>query len=125
MSWTNEMCLEFLVLYKQEPILWNPKYPNAKNRTAVMEAWSRIKSSISIQISITDLKKKKESLMTSYRTNVKKKLETGGKYYIQWFAFDIMDSFLADIYSPTEKVSILISIRFMCQYPLTFHISST
>lgn len=117
MSWTNEMSFEFLTLYKQEPILWNPKYPNAQNRKAVKDAWSRIQSSISIEISITDLKKKKESLMTSYRSNVKKKFGTGGKYNIQWFAFDMMNSFLADIYSPTEKVSIfilLIYLRIFC-----------
>lgn len=110
MSWPNELSLEFIMLYKQEPVLWNLKYPNAKNRTAVTEAWNRIRSALNVDISITDLKKKKESLMTSYRSNVKKKLDSDGKYNIQWFGFDLMDSFLADIYSPNEKVSILIYI---------------
>lgn len=97
MSWSNDVVLEFLELYRREQHLWDPKHPLHRNRTENNDAWLRIQSSLSINCSIVDLKKKKESLMTSFRMHLnKKKLQDG--YCTTWFAYPLMESFLSGKY---------------------------
>lgn len=94
-SWSNDEVMEFLELYKSEEILWNPNHSYHKNRREVDQAWERIKHNLGIDCSISDLKKKKESLMSSYRLNKKKNSST---FSPTWFAYSIMDSFLGGKY---------------------------
>lgn len=96
-SWTNDTVLEFLELYRREQHLWDPKHPLHRNRTEVTEAWNRIQASLSMHCSVTDLKKKKESLMTSFRMHLGKKKSLDG-YRTTWFAYPIMESFLGGKY---------------------------
>ncbi|CAH0582892.1 unnamed protein product [Chrysodeixis includens] len=97
MSWTSDTVLEFLELYRREQHLWDPKHPLHRNRSEVAESWLRIQASLSIHCSITDLKKKKESLMTSFRMHLgKKKAQVG--YRTTWFAYSLMESFLGGKY---------------------------
>ncbi|CAB3235301.1 unnamed protein product [Arctia plantaginis] len=97
MSWTNDNVLEFLDLYRREQHLWDPKHPLHRNRSEVSEAWNRIEASLSIHCSVTDLKKKKESLMTSFRMHLGKKKTQDG-YRTTWFAYPLMESFLGGKY---------------------------
>ncbi|KAL0831804.1 hypothetical protein ABMA28_001336 [Loxostege sticticalis] len=97
MSWNNDNVLEFLELYKKEQLLWDPKHPLHRNRSEVTDAWLRIQLSLSINCSIPDLKKKKESLMTSFRMHLNKKKSQEG-YHTTWFAYPLMESFLGGKY---------------------------
>lgn len=107
MEWSNELILEFLDLYKNEPVIWNPSHNLNKNRNDHHDAWKRIQEQLldrtNVTCSINDLKKKKDSLMASYRTclnKVKKGSETGNGadevYKPSWFAYDKMDNFLRE-----------------------------
>jgi hypothetical protein len=96
-SWNNEITLEFIKLYRNEQILWDPKHPLHKNRSKLTDAWLRIQSSLSNNCSIADLKRKKESLMTSFRMHYKKKM-CNEVYYTSWFAYQLMESFLGGKY---------------------------
>lgn len=98
MSWSNDLVLEFLELYRREQHLWDPKHPQHKNRIENNNAWLRIQSSLSIHCSVVDLKKKKESLMTSFRMHLKRKLKSQDGYSTTWFAYPIMESFLGGKY---------------------------
>ncbi|XP_013192877.1 uncharacterized protein LOC106136779 [Amyelois transitella] len=98
MSWTNDVVLEFLELYRREQHLWDPKHPHHRNRGEVNNAWVRIQSSLSINCAITDLKKKKESLMTSFRMHFNKKKKCQEAYHTTWFAYPLMESFLSGKY---------------------------
>lgn len=95
MAWTNDTVIEFLDLYKSEQILWDPKNPLHRNRSEINAAWIRIQTSFSLNCSISELKKKKESLMTSFRMHWNKKKKTLGNYHTTWFAYPHMESFLS------------------------------
>ncbi|KAJ0177632.1 hypothetical protein K1T71_006505 [Dendrolimus kikuchii] len=97
MSWNNDVVLEFLELYRREQLLWDPKHPLHRNRSEIVAAWIRIQSSLSINCSVIDLKKKKESLMTSFRMHFNKKKSQIG-YRTTWFAYELMESFLGGKY---------------------------
>lgn len=69
----------------------------------VSDAWNRISNNMGIPVE--DLKKKKETLMTAFRTNLKKKKESirsgaglDDIYTPSWPFFEIMESFLRDVY---------------------------
>ncbi|CAH2241631.1 uncharacterized protein LOC120626733 isoform X2 [Pararge aegeria] len=98
MAWTNDVALEFLDHYRIEPLLWDPKHPLHRNRCEVNEAWRRIQSNLSINSSIVDLKRKKESLMTSFRFHYNRKKKCPGEYRTTWFAYSFMESFLGGKY---------------------------
>ncbi|XP_068625177.1 uncharacterized protein [Battus philenor] len=98
MAWTNDTVIEFLNLYRREQILWDPKDPLHRNRSEISAAWNRIQTSFSLNCSVTDLKKKKESLMTSFRMHLNKKKKSLGSYHTTWFAYPHMESFLSGKY---------------------------
>ncbi|KAJ8916049.1 hypothetical protein NQ315_010917 [Exocentrus adspersus] len=105
MDWPKEVIIEFLHLYKKEPVLWNPKEQNYKNRTTQHEAWKRIETNLSMQCSIVDLKRKKEALMATYRRLCRKvkHFRTRGEYYKpEWFAYKFMANFLSSVYNPVK-----------------------
>ncbi|XP_026759699.1 uncharacterized protein LOC113518876 [Galleria mellonella] len=96
--WTNDAVLEFLNLYRREQHLWDPKHPLHRNRSEVANAWLRIQSSLSMNYSVVDLKKKKESLMTSFRMHFNKKKRSPEAFHTTWFAYPLMESFLGGKY---------------------------
>jgi len=59
MEWSNELILEFLDLYEQEPCIWNPKHPHHKIRNSIHDSWENISKNLSSTFSISELKKKK------------------------------------------------------------------
>ncbi|XP_030030580.2 uncharacterized protein LOC115447576 [Manduca sexta] len=98
MSWNNDVVLEFLELYRREQHLWDPKHPLHRNRSENNDAWLRIQSALSVNFSVVDLKKKKESLMTSFRMHLHKKKKSHDGYCTTWFAYPLMESFLGGKY---------------------------
>lgn len=101
MEWTNEMVIEFIQCYEKYPILWNPTHPGHKNRNLLNDAWVNVAKELSFELPISDLKKKKESLMSTYRTLRKKVTdsETTGSgtqdvYIPSWFAYTTIDRFI-------------------------------
>ncbi|KAG8264814.1 hypothetical protein J6590_004839 [Homalodisca vitripennis] len=112
MEWPNELVLDFLQYYENEPVIWNPSHPNHKNRNEIYDAWKRIESKMGNKFSVTELKKKKDSLMASFRTCLKKVKEScksgAGSddiYKPNWFAYEIMERFLKDKNLPRETLS--------------------
>lgn len=111
--WTNEKVLEFLELYQAEVLLWNPSTRNHKNRNAVADAWQRIQQKFSMNCTILELKKKRESLMSTYRLYQKKTKEsvrsgasTSEIFRSTWFAYELMDSFLGQVYNKKDTNTI-------------------
>lgn len=103
MEWSKEIVLEFLEYFEIESLIWNPGHALHKNRNEVHDAWKRIQEKLSIQITIPELKKKKDSLMASFRTclqkvRASKRTGTGANevYKPTWFAFEKMESFLKE-----------------------------
>lgn len=72
-NWSNETIMEFLNLYEKYPVIWDPQNVNHKNRNLVFDAWAAIANEMSVTCTIETLKKKKESLMATYR-GLKKRL---------------------------------------------------
>ncbi|XP_018566918.1 uncharacterized protein LOC108907647 [Anoplophora glabripennis] len=112
MEWSAELTLEFLELYEREACIWNPRDPLHKNRIAVSDAWKRIEYSLSVEVSVPELKKKKESLMATFRPIMQKVIasqKSGGGpddvYKSNWFAFDAMFKFLQGIYQPKSGLN--------------------
>ncbi|GBP93360.1 hypothetical protein EVAR_85171_1 [Eumeta japonica] len=102
-AWPHSEILNFLEFYRAETIIWNPKHKNHKDKNKVSDAWNRISNNMGIPVD--DLKKKKETLMTAFRTNLKKKKESMRSgagfddiYTPSWPFFDVMESFLKDVY---------------------------
>ena len=54
MEWSNDLVIEFLELYEKEPIIWNPRDPNHKNRNCINDAWKRIGDNISVACTTND-----------------------------------------------------------------------
>jgi hypothetical protein len=66
MSWSNALILEFVSIYEGYPIIWDPKHVGHKNEVA--DAWEEIHKKMSTPVSVTDLKKKRDALMATYRS---------------------------------------------------------
>ncbi|XP_050298286.1 uncharacterized protein LOC126737426 [Anthonomus grandis grandis] len=99
MDWSNDLCLDFIGLYENQPVIWNPCHPGHKNRHTVSAAWKAIQDQLNVHCTIVELKRKKESLMASYRTCLAKVRSNQGKedpYKPSWFAFEKMDKFLRE-----------------------------
>jgi hypothetical protein len=73
LKWSNELVLEFLELYKAEPTIYNSKHPVHKNKMKVNDACMRIKRALSVDTSVSEMKKKKDSLMASFRHHLRRK----------------------------------------------------
>ncbi|KAK5644934.1 hypothetical protein RI129_006234 [Pyrocoelia pectoralis] len=54
--WSNADISEFLTLYEEEALLWNPKCTDHKDRNAVHDHWIRIKDKFSMNCSVGELK---------------------------------------------------------------------
>lgn len=109
MEWPNSVSLEFLELYKNEPVIWNPQHSSYKDRNLINEAWKRIEQSISVETSVMELKGKKESLMATFRKVSNKVKVSDDDYRPPWFAYEFMDSFLNGIYTPRQSTTYKVS----------------
>ncbi|KOB67483.1 Uncharacterized protein OBRU01_14415 [Operophtera brumata] len=100
-QWSNDRELVFLECYQAEPVLWQAQHEGHQNKNKTHDAWTRI--SAIMEIPVPDLKKKRDSLMSSYRTyrkKVKDSIHSGAStdevYKPIWFAYETMDSFLGE-----------------------------
>ncbi|KAL4091218.1 hypothetical protein QTP88_025943 [Uroleucon formosanum] len=116
MEWSNDLILEFLELYEQEPCIWNPKHPQYKIRNTVYDSWENISKNLSVPYSISDLRKKKYSLMATFRklvNKVKASKKTGSGldiYKPDWFAYEAMAKFLHSVNQPNTIKSSRVSV---------------
>lgn len=117
MEWSNKMTIEFLTLYEHQPIIWNFSHPFHKNRKKVNEAWKRIQEEFSIHCSVSELKRKKESLMARFRqclAKIKESSKNGADpdkvYKPIWFAYEKMASFLRSKDAPWDTINSMVSI---------------
>lgn len=101
MEWSNETVLQFLDFYEQESLIWNASDSDHKNRNLIFDAWKRIEKNMGGKYSVTELKKKKDSLMASFRAcsnKIKESTKSGAGrddiYKPNWFAYERMASFL-------------------------------
>lgn len=92
-EWSNETMLTFLEYYQEEEVLWNPGHKFHKDKKKIHDAWTKIGRLLNV--SIKDLKTKKETLMGTFRRHLKKKQESmrsgAGRYlcllYVQLHFF--------------------------------------
>lgn len=109
-EWDNELILSFLEMYKNEPILWDPNHVHNKDKKRTNDAWVRISECIDIPVS--ELKKKKESLMATFRSHLRRK-NAGIKSGVSeddlhrpvWYAYEFMEEFLAPVYNQKKTVN--------------------
>nr|XP_021186534.2 uncharacterized protein LOC110373556 [Helicoverpa armigera] len=109
-TWTNEETFEFIDLYRSEPALWDPNNALHKDKSKVNDAWNRIADSL--QIPVSELKKKKETLMAAFRLHFKKKQDSirssvGEEeiYEPIWIFYDAMEAFLKEKYVCKSMIS--------------------
>lgn len=117
MEWSNEVVMEFLTLYENEPIIWHAKHPEHKNRNKVHDAWKRIQDTMSITFTIAELKKKKECLMATFRPLSRKVKATSGTgtgadevFKPSWFAYEKMANFLQGTFQPRNTQNTEVNI---------------
>lgn len=120
MEWSNDQIFEFLNLYEKEALIWNPKDPLHKNRNSVNDAWLRMSNQMSVKCSIKDLKKKKDSLMATFRPlshKVKESMRTGSGtneiFKPNWVFYDQMAKFLHGIYQPKATMNTEVCLCFI------------
>ena len=67
MEWSNEKSLQLIDLYRGHECLWNPKIVDYKNRVKKVDAWNEICTQFVPKLDVIELKKKMESLLSSFR----------------------------------------------------------
>lgn len=102
-NWSVETTLEFIELYKKKELIWNPRHPKHVDRAATYDSWKELATHFGL--AVLELKRKKDSLLASYRKCKSKKLSTKGEtgwedYQPTWFAYEALDQFLGEIYTP-------------------------
>lgn len=70
-DWSNEFTLKFLELYQNEPVIWDPMHLYHKDRKQINDAWVRLREQL--ECPVTEIKKKKDSLMATFRGHLRKK----------------------------------------------------
>ncbi|KAJ8921471.1 hypothetical protein NQ315_003089 [Exocentrus adspersus] len=108
MEWSREAVLSFIDAYRRQPCIWDPRHSKHKDRVAVATAWKNIQAQLNFKnCTVDELKKKRNSLMASFRmlTNKKKKKKESDQgteeaaFEPQWFAYETMQKFLGPIYN--------------------------
>lgn len=123
-QWTQEQTLLFLETLQSEPVIWDPNERGHKDKKKVNDAWLRIQEIL--KIPTAELKKKKESLIATYRGYNRKKeasIKSGAGvedvYRPVWFAYEYMDSFLGSVFKckkTINTVSFLLINMFLHNY---------
>lgn len=126
MEWSNEQTLLFIEQYEKMPVLWDSKRPEHKNRVKLNDAWVELQKKFDNSIPIVELKKKKESLMASYRSLRKEVLESEGTgsstddiFKPSWYAFEAIDRFMRAKGEKSPTVNSEVSISYLIQLLFT------
>lgn len=113
MEWSDEQSLKLIELYRDKPMLWDSTHKEYKLSKRKIDIWQDIAKELNC--SVTDARKKIESLLTSFRREMRREGTTRSGmgsdevYHSKWFAFRPM-WFLSDKFRPrqtqnTESVS--------------------
>lgn len=115
MEWTNEIIMTFLEYYQGERCIWDPQHPEHKNRNKINDAWQRLHAELNLNCTVAELKKKRDSLMTSFRMllnkrkqSIKSGMSTDEIFKPTWFAYETMEKFLGAVYhcGPTVNTGV-------------------
>lgn len=98
--WGCENQMKFLKLYKNERLVWDLNHEFYKDRGKVEAAWRRI--SAEMNLPVKELKRKKVSLLATFRKLRRQKRESmlnaaspDEVFQPVWFAYDFMEDFLS------------------------------
>jgi len=118
MEWDDDLCLKLIRLYRDNPILWDPTNMNYKLSKKKIDIWQNI--AVELGCEVPAVKKKIESLLTSYRRELRREgttysgMGTESLYHSKWFAFKEMQ-FLNDKFRP-RKTKNTVSTTFISIY---------
>ncbi|KAJ8875887.1 hypothetical protein PR048_023794 [Dryococelus australis] len=65
MEWSQEKTIELSEMYRCSPCLWDPQHPEYKKNAVKNDAWTAV--SITVGCTAIEARKKRESLMASFR----------------------------------------------------------
>lgn len=106
-DWSNEMTIRFMDLYQSHSILWDPKHGYYKDRVKVFKAWRVISKNMNIPVD--ELKKKKNSIMATFRGHLRKKkasIKSGAGsdeiYTTKWYLYNQIENFLGNVNDDSE-----------------------
>lgn len=68
--------MEFISAYEKYPVFWDPKHPDHKNRNKLNDGWAQLQNEFSAEVQIAEVKRKKKSLMSTFRSLRKKVVES-------------------------------------------------
>lgn len=100
MEWSNSISVNLINLYREHECLWNPLHDDYKSKLKKTDAWNEI--SEIMECEVIEVKKKMESLLSSFRRERQKQTEfsRGDEIFEPtWFAFKHME-FLMEKFTP-------------------------
>ncbi|KAK0161440.1 hypothetical protein PV327_009910 [Microctonus hyperodae] len=106
MEWCNSVAINLINLYRERECLWNPADDDYKSKFKKTEAWNEI--SQIMECEVIEVKKKMESLLSSFRRERQKQTEISRVdevFESTWFAFKHM-TFLMDKFTPRKPKNI-------------------
>jgi hypothetical protein len=93
----------------------------------VNDTWMRIKRALSVDVPVAEIKKKKDSLMASFRHHLRRKkasIKSGASsdevYKPTWYAYEVMEGFLGSLYDCDPTYNTENSVSNLLKYYL-FH----
>lgn len=106
-KWSTENTCKLIELYREHPLLWDPKHKEYKNRFKKADAIKEICIALNTN-SVEDVEKKIRNINSQYmreRRNYKKLKKSGaGKHFrSKWFGYELM-SFLRDKNKPRKSL---------------------
>ncbi|XP_069699544.1 uncharacterized protein [Periplaneta americana] len=106
LEWTEDAVINLINVYREQEALWNPKHPFYHNKLRKHDAWEAIGKMFSCKAE--EVKKKIESLLTSFRRERQKSTKRSGMgsdevYESTWFAYKYM-SFLLEKFTPRKTI---------------------
>ncbi|KAK5647823.1 hypothetical protein RI129_002715 [Pyrocoelia pectoralis] len=105
MEWSNDKVLKLIEAYRERPVLWDSTDAYYKNRNRKEDAWAELANMLDTN-DTSEIKKKIQSLLASFRREKQKLKPTSGMgteevYNTKWFAFSSL-LFLKDKNKPRE-----------------------
>ncbi|XP_037943513.1 uncharacterized protein LOC119676342 [Teleopsis dalmanni] len=109
MEWRDNRVFQLIELYRNKECLWDCTSPNYKNIKMKHDAWTNIAHDM--EIDVNDIKKKMNSLLSSFRRERKKQKEKKSgsaadeQYKFTWFGSKAME-FLLDKFQPKNVTDV-------------------
>lgn len=115
-EWTEDKCLKLIQEVREKRVLWDPKDPKKKKKNAKKDALASVAAVL--QMPADEIQVKWKNLAQSYRVYRRKcrKTTTGmGRHELYkptWFAYDTMNDFMNDVYTPQATIDTMVRIYF-------------